>query len=57
MSMAPRFPLETYKGDLCKNVGLSGSDRIREYRELYNQIPPKSWWGWKLYNVSYDDYE
>ena len=50
MSMAPRYALEAYVTDLCVGVGMSGHDRIREYRELYNESPPMTWWGWKFYN-------
>ena len=50
VAMAPRFPLETFVADQCVGIGLSGQDRIREYRDLYNETPSSTWWGWNYYN-------
>jgi hypothetical protein len=53
----PRFNLSTYiKKNACVGKGWTAELRLKEYILLYNQLPNEYWWGWKLYNKSYDDY-
>ena len=51
---APRFHLTTYdppnKKRACGKIGLVKEDRLVEYRELYGEVVPDSWWGFDLFN-------
>jgi hypothetical protein len=51
LSPAPRFPLQTYvKARECGQIGQILEQRLNEYRVLYNETPPSTWWGWKLFH-------
>ncbi|CAJ1358288.1 unnamed protein product [Effrenium voratum] len=51
---APRFDLDSYlKPGLCAHMGDTCRQRVAEYKFLYNQTPPTSWWGWKFFADSY----
>lgn len=53
---APRFALEQYRvWKTCGEWGFSLRDRLTEYRSLYGEAPSASWWGWKLFNVDYEE--
>jgi len=50
---APRFNLTTYfppDRRVCGKFGLVKEDRLVEYRELYGEEVPDSWWGFDLFN-------
>ena len=53
LAMAPRFRPSTYRKHGCirngKHTGYSLSERLVEYRELYNETPPEHWWGWGFF--------
>ena len=50
---APRFNLTTYfpsNKRFCGQFGLVKEDRLMEYRKLYGEEVPDSWWGFDLFN-------
>ena len=50
---APRFNLTTYfppNKRFCGKFGLVKEDRLMEYRELYGEEVPDSWWGIDFFN-------
>ena len=47
---APRADMSAYQDvDACHACGLDISQRLLEYRILYEEEPPASWWGWKFF--------
>mmetsp|Transcript_25374 Transcript_25374/g.38788 ORF Transcript_25374/g.38788 Transcript_25374/m.38788 type:complete len:348 (-) Transcript_25374:389-1432(-) len=47
-----------YNGNICGNIfnGFTEvKDRIWQYDKLYHEKPDESWWGWKFYNVTFED--
>ena len=54
LQQAPRFPLDTYKKQVCGDRGHKIEHYYEDYKRLYNITDyGESWWGWKFYNVSY----
>lgn len=49
IARAPRFDLLQYiNWDDCLLRGVFLDHRLNEYRELYNEPPGESWWGWNI---------
>lgn len=50
---APRFGLEQYVvPKMCPGRGTNIKHRLREYKGLYNQTPPETWWGYNFLKES-----
>ena len=57
MEAAPRFGWKTCFFQPAKNMSRPSQwfefeHRWNEYKFLYNETPPASWFGWKFYNDS-----
>lgn len=55
LKLAPRYEKKAYKiPGICVDENESSGDkiehRLREYDFLYNELPPKTWWGWKFWD-------
>eukprot|EP00536_Pseudo-nitzschia_multiseries_P016575 jgi/Psemu1/328275/estExt_fgenesh1_pg.C_11540001 len=52
LAPAPRFDMQTYlkpHNGICIGYGTSKNYRENEYMSLYNERPPKDWWGHKFF--------
>ncbi len=59
LAPAPRFDHATFAAKpICQGELGTLKDRIEEYQKLYGiSIPDESWWGWKLWDVSYSEFK
>eukprot|EP00957_Ditylum_brightwellii_P209019 15359910-Ditylum_brightwellii.AAC.1 len=56
---APQFEMKKYEKPTngCGPIqGTMIKPRLKEYESLYpNETVPESWWGWKFFNVLYNN--
>ena len=51
LAMVPRFDASVYiRPGRCQTSGQFVKGRLEEYRQLYNETPLSTWWGWKYFD-------